>query len=116
MERAKEAIEKATKAALAEKQRKRVLFLHHMNYSQNIIGDMQHFLEVVEKAEDSQRQFNEEYLRLLQVHVEQQRQRVQENSKRLLRRMRVREKKEKVRHFCGKILSECGCLGTEAAE
>ena len=62
-----------------------------------MIENSQHFLEVVDRAEDAQKQFSDEYLRLLQVHVELQRQRVQENSRRLLRKMRLRERREKVR-------------------
>jgi hypothetical protein len=60
-----------------------------------MIENSQHFLEVVDRAEDAQKQFSGEYLRLLQVHVELQKQRVQENSRRLLRKMRLRERREK---------------------
>lgn len=60
---------------------------------------MQHFLEVVDRAENDQKKFSDEYLRLLQTHVEQQRHQVQENSRRLLKKMRARERKEKVCWF-----------------
>ena len=97
MEKAKEAIEKATKAALAEKERKKVYKPHSVKKPALMIENSQHFLEVVDRAEDAQKQFSDEYLRLLQVHVELQRQQVQENSRRLLRKMRIRERREKVR-------------------
>ena len=57
----------------------------------------QHFLEVVDRAEDAQKRFSDEYLRLLQVHVELQRQQVQEKSRGVLRKMRLRGRRVKVR-------------------
>ena len=104
MEKVKEAIERATKAALAEKERKKV---SNNKSSVAVMTEFsQHFLEVVDRAENAQRRYNEEYTRLLQAHVEQQREVVQENSRRLLRKMRTKERKEKVPAlksciFCG---------------
>ena len=51
---------------------------------------------VVDKAEEQQKVFHDKYLQLMQLHVEQQRQRVQENSERLHRKLRNRERREKV--------------------
>ena len=54
---------------------------------------------LVDRAEKDRREFDGEYLRLMKTHVEQQRQQVQENAERLCRKLRNRERKEKVLAF-----------------
>ena len=65
-------------------------------------------MRVVDRAEEDRRTYNYEYLRLMKMHVEQQRHCVQENAKRLSRKIRNRVKKEKVyTSYCVRV---CVCL------
>ena len=53
-------------------------------------------MAVVDKAEEDKKVFHDKCLQLMRIHIEQQRQRVQEASERLHKRMKRRERREKV--------------------
>ena len=113
MEKAKEEQERAIRAALAEKERKRVSknIVHGVSsYSNDDVNTYtQYYMAVVDKAEEDKKTFHDKCLQLMRVHVEQQRQRVQEASERLRRRMKKRQRREKVSSHCPIVKKSLHC-------
>lgn len=73
-----------------------------------LLTHIQYYMAVVDKAEEDKKTFRDKCLQLMQIHVEQQRQRVQEASERLRRRMKKRECREKVIYQLHN--SVCSCM------